>query len=286
MKSFLVKVMMWITVLGNLGVMVGCFLPFEKGYGDFFDELDSSVFYFTFENEENQGLKVAFVVMWIAVIVSWVVLSSFKTYRGLAVSILLMSLAIIGRCIYAIVDKEMSSQVYYYFFSSGKGMGAIIIELSYIALIVAGVIALGIKLYDKYFCENAKEKLPSGGIHRDVVYRKCPRCGKNVTEESKFCMACGFSMKVFMCPRCGTRREKESMFCSECGEKLPSFPRFDVVNEHDKSINTDCLEMSEMIENEIEEFDENNIKCTKCGNYFPWSMRVCPKCGKDTKIIV
>lgn len=281
-RKQLVKAIMWLTILGNMGVLIGCFLPFGKGYGGFGQEMDSSIFRNMFDGGD-QKIRVAFVIMLIAVVVSWVVLSSFKGYQGLAVSSILLGIAILGRCIYAAIEEEMCYRVFYYIFMKEKGTGAIMIEWSYIALIIAGVTAYGVKVYDKCKSDKVKELMWEEKVQK-ASYRICPKCQKKVTEDSKFCSACGFSMEILTCPKCGTKREEDSLFCKECGEKIPVFEMMEDVNENVLVMQN--IEADEMSDEEIDEIDYDKIQCMKCGQVFLWHERVCPKCGWDSKITV
>lgn len=47
----------------------------------------------------------------------------------------------------------------------------------------------------------------------------CPKCGKPVLENAKFCLECG-SPLASKCPKCGASIPQGGKFCLECGQKL------------------------------------------------------------------
>lgn len=47
----------------------------------------------------------------------------------------------------------------------------------------------------------------------------CPKCGKNVKKNSKFCPDCGEMLKN-ACPHCGATLTAGAKFCADCGKKL------------------------------------------------------------------
>lgn len=51
----------------------------------------------------------------------------------------------------------------------------------------------------------------------------CPKCGKTIPANSKFCPECGTKIEsaaVTYCPECGTANAPGSKFCTNCGHKL------------------------------------------------------------------
>lgn len=62
------------------------------------------------------------------------------------------------------------------------------------------------------FCSGCGQKiLPQGSV-------QCPQCGK-VVAQGKFCAECGYRF-IRTCPKCGKDVPPDSKFCFECGEKL------------------------------------------------------------------
>lgn len=50
---------------------------------------------------------------------------------------------------------------------------------------------------------------------------RCPKCGKVVAKDAKFCKHCGEDLKAEKyCPECGTKLESDATFCSNCGQKI------------------------------------------------------------------
>lgn len=58
---------------------------------------------------------------------------------------------------------------------------------------------------------------PSSQTKKPTI--KCPKCGFEIPEKTKFCPECGNKM-TRTCPKCGTDITGNSKFCSECGAKL------------------------------------------------------------------
>ena len=64
------------------------------------------------------------------------------------------------------------------------------------------------------FCLQCGEKIeivPEGMVI-------CPECGKTVAK-GKFCLECGHKF-VTACPKCGVDLPENAKFCLECGEKI------------------------------------------------------------------
>jgi membrane protease subunit (stomatin/prohibitin family) len=63
---------------------------------------------------------------------------------------------------------------------------------------------------------------PSCGHHL-VVFRRCGRCGKNMTSTARFCAHCGQPAeekpKPKLCSNCGAQNLPDAVFCVQCGEK-------------------------------------------------------------------
>ena len=58
---------------------------------------------------------------------------------------------------------------------------------------------------------------------------KCPYCGNDTEEYSKFCASCGKEITAKLkkpqmetCPNCGNKNKANSKFCQSCGKKLIS----------------------------------------------------------------
>lgn len=64
------------------------------------------------------------------------------------------------------------------------------------------------------FCPECGQKVEILGENEMI----CPECGKK-TPKGKFCIECGHPL-VNKCPNCGTEVPQGSKFCSECGTKL------------------------------------------------------------------
>lgn len=48
---------------------------------------------------------------------------------------------------------------------------------------------------------------------------KCPNCGKEISENSKFCSNCGAKIETSYCKNCGEKLEPGAKFCSNCGTR-------------------------------------------------------------------
>ena len=75
----------------------------------------------------------------------------------------------------------------------------------------------------------------------------CPKCGKTLPENAKFCLECGAKIELLaenemICPACGQKTHK-GKFCMECGAALVS-------------------------------------KCAKCGAELPVGAKFCLECGE------
>lgn len=49
--------------------------------------------------------------------------------------------------------------------------------------------------------------------------KKCPTCGNNVPENSKFCGECGTKLEDYICKVCGEKVPTGSKFCGNCGTR-------------------------------------------------------------------
>ena len=77
---------------------------------------------------------------------------------------------------------------------------------------------------------------------------KCPNCGAEVKEGTKFCPDCGKKIETenLKCPKCGAEVKPGAKFCPECGEKLVLAKK----------------------------------KCPKCGAEVKENAKFCPECGE------
>ncbi len=48
----------------------------------------------------------------------------------------------------------------------------------------------------------------------------CPKCGENISEQSKFCIYCGAKFVKDVCPACGAEVEENAKFCANCGSQI------------------------------------------------------------------
>ncbi|MEI2692343.1 MAG: zinc ribbon domain-containing protein [Anaerolineae bacterium] len=48
----------------------------------------------------------------------------------------------------------------------------------------------------------------------------CPRCGRTVAPEARFCASCGAALTTIACPSCGSRARVGARFCVSCGAAL------------------------------------------------------------------
>lgn len=225
MKKILERFVSWMTVLGNICVLMGCFVTFAKGYGYWdYEETYSVALFRVFGYEQYDSIKVMVVIMWIAAIVSLFALSSFKEYTGVAASITLVVAAFVGNICFGVAKREIFSLFNDEFAGIEKYIGCSMIEKAYIAIIIAAFLALGTDMYRIYIKESLKEKIETIIVPSSSL--SCPQCGKTIVEGSKYCAECGFAMEMLVCPKCGSKREKDASFCNKCGEKLLSLPEF------------------------------------------------------------
>lgn len=83
---------------------------------------------------------------------------------------------------------------------------------------------------------------------------KCVYCGKEIEDDSKFCVSCGnpiVSNAKRICPKCNDEIELGSRFCNKCGW-------------------------------DIEKLQERTRKCPRCGTPMEKSAKYCLKCGYNS----
>lgn len=264
MKSFCIKAIRWMTGLSVCGILIGVFLPFLK-WEDWFGKGDSMSFIEIInESEEIKYL----IIMGIALAVTLFALFSFEASTNLSASIFLLIAAIVGKCT---LDSFKEEVVGYY--SYGKGIGARLMEPAYVALILAAVLALGVDIYSFYFEKKLKGKLRAVIVPAGTDKGKCPKCGKTITENSKFCGFCGFEIGQLKCPKCGAQRQGTAQFCQECGERLPVI----AVKGYGEDSRS-ALERLLSGEGEKESSAKHWV-CGKCGEENSKDSRHCRNCG-------
>lgn len=85
------------------------------------------------------------------------------------------------------------------------------------------------KYQDVSAVQSAFAKLVSGKstyqpiIERRIEPVKCPKCGKVITDNSKFCPECGEKVErkptSFKCGKCANTYDGDEKFCTTCGTK-------------------------------------------------------------------
>lgn len=206
MKKTVIKIVKWIVLLGVIGVIGGSILPFA-GW-ELFGKSDYENFLVIVEDIEEYvwaGIMIG------AIVVSIITGVAIDTSMKLGTSIWMIIAALggeIGFRYYVSIIKED-------YYGNRFGVGKVVMEGAYIVLIAVAFISLGVSIYYNYFSMHVKNNIVPMG------YFSCPKCGKTISKESKFCEVCGFSLDVLVCPSCGARREMNAQFCKECGKRLP-----------------------------------------------------------------
>ena len=62
-------------------------------------------------------------------------------------------------------------------------------------------------------------KAMANAVKNSGTKPRCPYCGAETENDSKFCPHCGEQL-IKTCPYCGTTVGKNSHFCDKCGKKL------------------------------------------------------------------
>lgn len=53
----------------------------------------------------------------------------------------------------------------------------------------------------------------------------CPKCNKELSDDTKFCDSCGAKIyETIFCPNCGERTSTEFAFCQNCGTAIAENP--------------------------------------------------------------
>lgn len=72
--------------------------------------------------------------------------------------------------------------------------------------------------------EDGGQEIQNKNQEKKEVMRICRKCGAELSENAKFCRACGTGVAVEPesrnCPKCGAAVSSEAGFCKGCGEKL------------------------------------------------------------------
>ena len=73
---------------------------------------------------------------------------------------------------------------------------------------------------EAYEVIEAGIKACEAGDEADMFIERCPQCGALVSNDAKFCTACGrklFSSRI--CPSCGSELPADAHYCPKCGAK-------------------------------------------------------------------
>lgn len=55
---------------------------------------------------------------------------------------------------------------------------------------------------------------------REGIRATCPKCGKPLAQNAKFCPECGASLQADTCKKCSAKLAPNAKFCPECGQKV------------------------------------------------------------------
>ena len=150
-----------------------------------------------------------------------------------------------------------------------------------------------------------------GGLTQNIntkPTKPCPKCGKEVDIEKRFCGYCGASMipadsstaekeakekqNIVKCINCGAEFTKESKFCPECGDPyIPCVfcgadlhPNAKVCPACGKQIPSSCPKCGTLLINPDAKYCPNCgeslvKKCPSCGAVVDDVAKFCPNCG-------
>ena len=136
------------------------------------------------------------------------------------------------------------------------------------------------------FGEMAREVRLTNKNENEVALKKCPKCGKDIPAEHRFCGGCGCDTQgtkqeqVNVCSACSAPLSKDDKFCPECGRTLNlcQYCGADIPNglqscpHCNKPIPTLCPQCKNLVE-------KGDKFCRSCGTTL---VKVCPGCGAST----
>lgn len=217
MKRNLIGLVVKGTIVCNLGLIGSVFFKFMTAGKHVGDESFSVRIFDIFKLEEQLFQQILVVMMGIGVIVSFVAMNAFTSSKDAVPSTVMLVNAIVGFCCYRSIDNVFLGYANQGYNFINEELGRFLMKISYVGLILLALIALGIDIYSAYTKNNTRNREQVSGTGANV----CPRCGKKISTEGKFCDTCGFSLASLTCPNCGAKRNSTSVFCKECGERLP-----------------------------------------------------------------
>lgn len=86
------------------------------------------------------------------------------------------------------------------------------------------------------FHNQIKRKIKTNDSNGRNIMKKCPKCGKELKDEAKFCGGCGFKFSEtstsqvdgsVKCPSCGNLLKPGAKFCGKCGTKIDNIVKTD-----------------------------------------------------------
>lgn len=263
MKKVLMKMIIWMTLLGSIAIIISAFLPYAKAYDYVLGEWEVvHKLISVFKYEGNGSLKWALVAMGVAAVVSMIAVGAFMDSSDLKASITMIISAFVGKYFFAKSADELEVMMESEFLKTEKAIGSTLPEKAYVVLIIAAFLAFGFDIYNNYLSKYVKDMIvPMGEL-------SCPKCGKTISKGSKFCGSCGFAMETLNCPKCGTKREMGEQFCKQCGERLSALE----TKEGGQNIQKYNLDGAK-------EVSAKHWVCGKCGEENAGSVMFCHKCG-------